>query len=568
VSLRRPLILAPAAALAAAATLCVQPTITSDAARSLYFEVSDVAHGRVALVDTAAGGGWGALDALGAVFALGPAATPGRVLFAASVLGAIAAALVVWLASGLAPRSTRRALLGAAAGVTVLTLAAPLPDALAPASGALTLVVPVLALAVCARPRPRAALLLLVLGAWWSPPAALLTCVAVALSSREWPAAARRHLAGRAHVAVALGLTAFAASALIRTGSLPDAGAVLSAIVPHRGAPDPGPSLLAVLVAGAGIGAALVAGAGIGAASVRGAGLTTSPHRAEPVTHAAIAVAALIATWAVLAGSAIALAWATALALVVLGSRAQRARQVLGVLALTVLAVLPPGHVEQRWKATALYDAMPHRLLEHVGFGPHVGRSLRYDVEVLTDRPRLTDANPFVRAVRSAHGRLRFLADPEASAKVFAATDSATAIPLGDPLRDDTPAFLRDRGDRAIDDLPDGARVLTRLDWYLIARFAAPAQYPPGPAFRALRRMIATRRVVPLDTGNGAVLLSLRPRIARSGRGDSKVIEAALRRDLQVDLLDRLRSHSALEDQAATTLALEAQRAARRDARH
>ncbi|MCY7418268.1 MAG: ribbon-helix-helix protein, CopG family [Chloroflexi bacterium] len=61
------------------------------------------------------------------------------------------------------------------------------------------------------------------------------------------------------------------------------------------------------------------------------------------------------------------------------------------------------------------------------------------------------------------------------------------------------------------------------------------------------------------------VLRAVRVRAARTGVGDSQVIEAALRRDMGLDLLDRLWSRpDQLDEDAAMALALEAQRAVRK----
>jgi hypothetical protein len=60
------------------------------------------------------------------------------------------------------------------------------------------------------------------------------------------------------------------------------------------------------------------------------------------------------------------------------------------------------------------------------------------------------------------------------------------------------------------------------------------------------------------------VLRAVRIRAARTGRGDSQIIEEALRRDLGMDLLERLWSRADLEPDAAMDLALEAQRETRR----
>jgi hypothetical protein len=53
-------------------------------------------------------------------------------------------------------------------------------------------------------------------------------------------------------------------------------------------------------------------------------------------------------------------------------------------------------------------------------------------------------------------------------------------------------------------------------------------------------------------------------RAARTGRGDSNVIEESLRRDLDLDLLDRLWERNQLSEEDATALAVEAQHKTRR----
>ena len=64
------------------------------------------------------------------------------------------------------------------------------------------------------------------------------------------------------------------------------------------------------------------------------------------------------------------------------------------------------------------------------------------------------------------------------------------------------------------------------------------------------------------------VLRAVKLRAAGTGRGDSEVIEDALRRDLGLDALDELwASVEPLPDDEAMTLALEAQQFARRKKR-
>jgi hypothetical protein len=61
-----------------------------------------------------------------------------------------------------------------------------------------------------------------------------------------------------------------------------------------------------------------------------------------------------------------------------------------------------------------------------------------------------------------------------------------------------------------------------------------------------------------------SVLRAVKLRAARTGRGDSEVIEEALRRDLGLDLLERMWERGELTEGDAEALALEAQHATRR----
>jgi len=60
-------------------------------------------------------------------------------------------------------------------------------------------------------------------------------------------------------------------------------------------------------------------------------------------------------------------------------------------------------------------------------------------------------------------------------------------------------------------------------------------------------------------TIDDSVLRAVKLRAARTGRGDSEVIEEALRRDLGLDLLERLWGRGTMPEAEALTLALEAQ---------
>jgi len=65
-------------------------------------------------------------------------------------------------------------------------------------------------------------------------------------------------------------------------------------------------------------------------------------------------------------------------------------------------------------------------------------------------------------------------------------------------------------------------------------------------------------------TVDDEVLKAVKIRAARTGRADSEVIEEALRRDLGLDILERLWAKAELGPEAAMDLATEAQRATRR----
>lgn len=68
--------------------------------------------------------------------------------------------------------------------------------------------------------------------------------------------------------------------------------------------------------------------------------------------------------------------------------------------------------------------------------------------------------------------------------------------------------------------------------------------------------MPKTRTTVTLDSD---VLRAVKIRAARSGKGDSEVIEEALRRQLGIDLMERLWKRNDLGETEAMDLAVEAQ---------
>ncbi|HEY6058641.1 MAG TPA: ribbon-helix-helix protein, CopG family [Candidatus Limnocylindrales bacterium] len=65
-------------------------------------------------------------------------------------------------------------------------------------------------------------------------------------------------------------------------------------------------------------------------------------------------------------------------------------------------------------------------------------------------------------------------------------------------------------------------------------------------------------------TVDADVLRAVKVRAARIGKGDSEVIEEALRRDLGLDLLERLWARNQLSEDEAMAVAVEAQHAVRR----
>ena len=76
--------------------------------------------------------------------------------------------------------------------------------------------------------------------------------------------------------------------------------------------------------------------------------------------------------------------------------------------------------------------------------------------------------------------------------------------------------------------------------------------------------MTKVRTTLTIDSD---VLRAVKVRAARSGRGDSEVIEEAIRRDLGLDVLERTWARNELSEREAEALALEAQHATRRASR-
>ncbi|HKA51353.1 MAG TPA: ribbon-helix-helix protein, CopG family [Candidatus Dormibacteraeota bacterium] len=72
--------------------------------------------------------------------------------------------------------------------------------------------------------------------------------------------------------------------------------------------------------------------------------------------------------------------------------------------------------------------------------------------------------------------------------------------------------------------------------------------------------MPKVRTTVTLDE---RVLRAVKVKAARTGRGDSELIEEVLRKDLGLDVLDRLWNINDMAEDEATALAVEAQHATR-----
>jgi len=72
--------------------------------------------------------------------------------------------------------------------------------------------------------------------------------------------------------------------------------------------------------------------------------------------------------------------------------------------------------------------------------------------------------------------------------------------------------------------------------------------------------MSKTRTTLTIDEG---VLRAVKVRAARTGKGDSEVIEEAVRAHLGLDLLDRLWERNDMGEEQAVELAVEAQHATR-----
>ncbi|MEX0797754.1 MAG: ribbon-helix-helix protein, CopG family [Acidimicrobiia bacterium] len=77
--------------------------------------------------------------------------------------------------------------------------------------------------------------------------------------------------------------------------------------------------------------------------------------------------------------------------------------------------------------------------------------------------------------------------------------------------------------------------------------------------------MRKTRTTLTIDED---VLRAVKIRAARSGKGESEIIEEAVRRDLGLDLMERLWARNQMTEEAAMKLAIEEQEAFRKETKH
>lgn len=479
--------------------------------------VGDVAHGRTPLVDTASRGGWGAIDVLGAIFASVPLGY-GTLALVVSAAAAGCALLVLALATTVV-RPLGAAVLIAGASIVVGALAGPVPDAGAPSSGSMTLLIPLLGAVAVVRGADRrgwrlVALLSCVLGVLWSPPAAALTIFAVAAGIGGWPAEARRGQARRCAVACAAGGLAYASAGLARSGALPDPRIVL--------ATNP-------LAASPGEPAATAASTVLGLLAVLALGLAwwlwrrdrvTAPPRSESAVRAIGAVAAPVAVHGLIVGAPVETAHAAGLTLLLVGIVA-RTRGVRGTagfaVAVAAVCACAGTTIAARLQTSALYAAIPHQPFDalHIGGDPF-DQSLGYNLRVLARRPLVTpdavvQAWPLIPAATRRGDHLLVLLPGPQQAEVLALRDRSSMLPIGDPTTNDVVGELRSRLGDAIRALPEQARLVTRQDW-LAASAEATAVGEERAAMQALRLVLESFEARVLVHRSGLVVASLRRR--------------------------------------------------------
>jgi hypothetical protein len=433
--------------------------------------VGDVSHGRTPLVDTASRGGWGAIDVLTLLFSAVPLGY-GTLALVVSGAAAAAALLVVSLATSVV-RPLAAALVLAGASVVVGALAAPVPDAAAPSSGSMTLLLPLAGAVAVVRGAERRGWRVVApascaLAVLWSAPAAVLTVAAVAAGSGGWPAAARRGHARRCAAACAAGAAVYAIAVVARAGAPPDPRLLLATgpLAPSTGEPamSAATTLLAALTA-----LMLVLTWWVWRRDARAA-----PCRTVSAVRALGVLAAALALHGSVAGAPVEIAHAAALALLLAGIVAMpHGNRGVAAVAVAVAAVgaCCATTIAARWQTSALYAALPHEPLDALRIeGDAFDQSLRYNVGVLARRT-LVAPDDVVAALAlmptaTRRGDRVLVALPgTAQAELLALLDSSGMLPLGDPTTGAVVGPLRARLSAAISALPSRARIVTRRDW-------------------------------------------------------------------------------------------------------
>lgn len=480
--------------------------------------VGDVAHGRTPLVDTASRGGWGAIDLLGAIFASVPLGY-GTLALAVSAAAAICALLVLTLATSVV-RSLAAAVLIAGAAVAVGALGGPVPDAGAPSSGALTLLIPLLGAVAVVRGadgsgwRP-VALLSCVFGVLWSAPAAVLTIVTIAAGLGGWPADVRHTYGRRCAIAASAGLVAYLIAGVARSGALPDPRVLLAAnpLAPSAGEP-----------------AATAASNVLGLLSLVGLCLAwwawrstrvTATARSVSAVRAIGALAAALAVHGLAGGAPVQIAHAAGLALLLVGIVAHH-HGVRGTLvfvaAVAAVCACVGGTIAARWQTSALYAVLPHEPLAALGAGNDTfDQSLRYNLRVLAGRPLVSpDAiirvEPLLSSATRRGDRWLVLLPGLEQAELLALLDGAAILPIGDPTTNDVVGRLRTRLREAIGALPRNSRIITREDWLMEAGTASTGVHDEPTPLQALRLLLASFDAHVLVRASGVVVANLHRR--------------------------------------------------------
>ncbi len=437
----------------------------------LLSAVLDVEHGRTPLVDAWWGGGWGALDAVAGMLA----ATHPDFGTLALVLSALASVLgvVVVLALVSCAHSPASAL-AAAAGYVVLGILGPSrPQAYAPASGFLLLVVPIVAVIVGSRALrggrwPVAAGGCMLLAVLWGLPATLLTALVLVARVRELPPADARRLRRAARVATAAGVALVLVQAGVRAGAVPDPRALLSLDGITRPGETDGRVLLTAALAALAVAAMLV----------------THRTAASPILRGLAVVGAGAAVLALLGPAPASAAGGCGLAVAALVASAERPRtRLIAGFACVVLLGMVSGTFIDRWHGSVLYAALPSELMARLGV-PFGGGALHYDLQVLRNAPLqapevVNAITPLLPQATRRGDRVLVLGPPVGTTEALASAGLTTLLPLGDPTRRAPDASAKRALTRGVRELRTGDRLVVASAWL------APGRVLPEDALAA-----------------------------------------------------------------------------------